>query len=512
MAMLEKKYTGLAFGIVLFLGFVLRMAPAVLVGFPVNDGGMFFSMIRDLRSNGFFLPEATSYNFADIPFVYPPFGMYVAAILASWLSVSEFEILRWLPAIVTTGIIPTFYWLGRRVLNSKSKAFMATAIYTLMPGSSDWLVMGGGLTRSFGILFSLFALGSVYNLFHNDNQKMLMPATFFCALTVLSHPEAGLQTAAICSIFWVLYGRSRSGIKYALLVALGVALLTAAWWVTVLGYYGPAPFHSAIQTGIHETLIASLFHTFFSMQGALPILPVFGLIGIFAVLHRREVVLILWAFLPFFVDPRNAPAIAIFPLLMLASEGLYYLHAEFTRVYSTTIVRNQHTEKYSPIITQGSFACILLYLFLISCTVPSRLAAISLDASDRETMRWIRDNTPPESLFLLMTNAGNISPMTDSYQEWFPVLAERRSANTLQGMEWILGSNFFSYSQKLVALQACPDTDCLSAWLEQNNMKVDFILLQTEHANQSLTSSLRLDERYGTFYRSATAEVFAFPP
>jgi hypothetical protein len=111
-----------------------------------------------------------------------------------------------------------------------------------------------------------------------------------------------------------------------------------------------------------------------------------------------------------------------------------------------------------------------------------------------------------------MTNAGNISPMTDSYQEWFPVLAERRSVNTLQGMEWVLGPNLFSYSRKLVALQACPDTDCLNDWLEQNNIQVDFILLQTERANRSLTNSFRLDERYGTFYRSATAEVFALHP
>lgn len=510
--MIQNKYTRLALWIVFCLGFVLRMSPAILAGFPVNDGGMFLAMIRDIQLTGFLLPKETSYNFANLPFVYPPFGIYVAAILASWFPLSEFEILRWLPAIVATGIVPAFYWLGQQVLDSESKAFIATAVYALMPGSSDWLVMGGGLTRSFGILFSLFALGSVYNLFHNDNQKMLMPAIFFCALTVFSHPEAGLQTAAICSIVWALYGRNRLGIKSALLVALGVALLTAAWWVTVLRYYGPAPFQSAIQTGIHETWLASLFHTFFSMQGALPILPVFGLIGIFAVLRRHEVFLILWAFLPFFVDPRNAPAIAIFPLLMLASEGLYYLHAEFTHMYSATFARTQHTENYSSLITHGSFACILLYLFLISYTIPPKLAAISLDTSDRKTMQWIRNNTPPESLFLLMTNAGNISPMTDSYQEWFPVLAERRSVNTLQGMEWVLGPNFFSYSRKLVALQACPDTDCLNDWLEQNNIQVDFILLQTERANRSLTNSFRLDERYGTFYRSATAEVFALHP
>ena len=197
---------------------------------------------------------------------------------------------------------------------------------------------------------------------------------------------------------------------------------------------------------------------------------------------------------------------------MLASEGLYFLHVELTRVYAETFSGNQHAGKYLPIITQGSFACILLYLFLISFAVPSRLVSISLDASDLETMQWIRKNTPPESRFLLMTNTGNISPMTDSYQEWFPAIAQRRSVNTLQGTEWILGSNFFPYSRQLIALQTCPEVDCLNDWLEQNNMQVDFILFRTERANQRLKSSLQLDDHYRTLYRSATAEVFAVHP
>lgn len=297
-----------------------------------------------------------------------------------------------------------------------------------------------------------------------------------------------------------------------MLVAFGTALLTALWWLTVLLYHGFSPFWSAIHTGIHETLLASLFHSFFSTQGGLPLLPVFGLIGILVLVRKRNFILVFWAFLPFFIDPRNAPAIAIFPFLMLASEGLYYSNMEFIRAFSETFPKNKDAGQVLSVLTRGIFAVLLLYLFLVSYRAASNVAALSLSTADRETMEWVRENTPPESRFLLISNRGEISPMTDSFQEWFPVLAERQSRNTLQGMEWILGSNFFEYSQELVALQACPDTDCLNDWLEQKNAQVDFILFQKKRAAPALINSLRADESYQAVYESSTAQIFASSP
>ena len=511
--MRQDHYRGLAFWIAFLLGCLLRFMPGVLTDFPVNDGGMLLAMIRDLRSNELLLPAVTSYNYSDIPFAYPPFGMYVAALLSNQLSISEFQLLLWLPPLVSAAIIPAFYWLALQIFDSKPKALIATALYAVMPGSYDWLIMGGGLTRSFGILFSLLAIGCVYQLFRGNGGKITIGlAIVFCTFAVLSHPEVGLQTAAICFVFWAFYGRNLPGLKNAVLVGFGTIVLTALWWLTVLRHHGFSPFQSAMQTGIHETLFASLFHAFFSAQGNLPLLPIFSLIGIFVVSRRRDYLLILWSFLPFFIDPRNAPAIANFPFLMLSSEGLYYLNTEFIRAYTESFPKDKDVSKYLSALTQGSFAVILAYLFLVSYAAPSKLAAISLTPSDRQTMQWIQKNTPPDSRFLLITNAGDTSPMADSYQEWFPALAERQSLNTLQGMEWILGPQFFEYSQDLIALQACPDVDCLNDWLEQKNVRADFILLQKQRASPALIDSLREDESYERIYQSANAEIFAFHP
>lgn len=511
--MLQKKYADVVLWIAVLLGGMLRFTPGMMIGFPVNDGGMLLAMIRDLHSNDFVLPSVTSYNSLDIPFAYPPLGLYVAAFLSDKLSIPEFELLRWLPPLISTAIIPVFYWLAHRILNSEARAVIAVLFYALTPGASDWLIMGGGLTRSFGILFSLLAVGCVYDLFHGDKSKTTIGlAILFCALAVLSHPEVGLQTAGICFLFWAYYGRNPAGIRNAALVALGTALLTAPWWLAVLHYHGFAPFWSAIHTGIREKTLASLYHTFFSTQGGLPILPLFGLLGMFAVLRRREFLLVFWALFPFLIDPRNAPAIVIFPLLMLVSEGLYYLNKELIRAASETFPNSGNAGRYLSVLAQASLAIILVYLLYVSYASIPNLVAISLSRSDRETMEWVKENTPPQSRFLLITNTGNISPMIDSYQEWFPVLAERQSQNTLQGREWLLGSGFFEYSQALTALQGCPDADCLNNWLEGKNVQVDFVLAQKQHVSHTLIDSLRANEHYDLVYETADAEIFAFRP
>lgn len=247
------------FWVVFLLGCVLRFTPGFLAAFPVNDGGMFLAMIRDLRSNGLLLPSVTSYNFSDIPFAYPPFGIYVSAIASRVLGISEIELLRWLPPLVSAAIIPAFYWLARQIFDSGRKAIVTIAFYALLPGSSDWLVMGGGLTRSFGILFSLFAIGYVHRTFRGDGNRSIGFAILFCALTVLSHPEVGLQTAAICLVLWFFDGKNLTGVKNAMLIALGTAVLTAPWWLWYCNIMDCSHLHLQFRLGFARLCLPLFF-------------------------------------------------------------------------------------------------------------------------------------------------------------------------------------------------------------------------------------------------------------
>jgi hypothetical protein len=182
------------------------------------------------------------------------------------------------------------------------------------------------------------------------------------------------------------------------------------------------------------------------------------------------------------------------------------------RAFSQTFQKNKNADRYLSVLAQGSLGIILFYFLFVSYTSIPNLIAISLSGSDRATMEWVKENTLSESRFLLITNRGEISPMVDAYQEWFPALAERQSRSTLQGLEWTLGSDFFPYSRELIALQACPDVDCLNAWLKGRNFQVDFILFQTRRASPALLDSARSDQSYEMIYQSDSAEIFALHP
>jgi hypothetical protein len=508
LATLKNRKLDVLLWVVILIGSVLRFLPGLWAGFPLNDGGMFLSMIRDLRANHFLLPAFTSYNHTNIPFAYPPLGIYLAGVSSSIFQISEINILMWLPPLAAIAIIPAFYWLCEQILGSRPKAVLAAALIAFLPGSADWLIMGGGLTRSFGILFSLLALGYVYRAFREGGWRTILVSILFCSLAVLSHPEVGLQTAGLCLLLWLFYGRNIAGIQRAFIIALGTALLTSPWWLTVLLQHGSAPFLSAVQTGVRETLWASLFHSIFSTQGGLPFLPILSLAGVLVCFKKREFLLPAWVLLPFFLDPRNAPAIANFPMVMLAVEGLYFLREEFDRAYARTMQKNSKTLHPTP-IPQWILAALLLYFIYLSYSSAGNLVRVSLTPSDRATMEWVKENTPADSRFLLITAQGQFSPMTDSYQEWFPALTERNSQNTLQGKEWSLGPKFYSYTQELVALQACPDVDCLHEWLARNNMEFDYLLIQQRRASNEFLLSVKNDERYTVVYESGDVVIFS---
>jgi hypothetical protein len=44
----------------ILLGGLVRFMPALVTHFPINDGGMFYTMTQELSSNGYALPATTT--------------------------------------------------------------------------------------------------------------------------------------------------------------------------------------------------------------------------------------------------------------------------------------------------------------------------------------------------------------------------------------------------------------------------------------------------------------------
>lgn len=452
---------------VLFGGWVRLFIPWI-AGFPVNDGGLFYVMLRAVHANGLRIPLHISYNGLSIPFAYPPLGFYVGAIVADLFRVDAIKVLQWLPATVLVGTLPAFYVLARAVLGTSFRAGLATLMFAFTPRAITWQVMGGGLTRSFGQLFLILALAAIYLTFDRFSRKRLILAILFSALVVLSHPEAALQTVGIAILLWIFKGRTQQGTLHALEIGTGTLALTSVWWLPAINHFGAGTLLSAAQTGQHNllTLLAPFLLNFVD-EPLITLVAVLGLIGFAFEASRRRPLIPIWFFVPFLIEPRSAPTYAMIPLAMLAGislgeivlPGLARVPGDAARNVGVNIMR------CAPVVIFLAF--IGIYMFAQTSYYGVQVAGTSLSADTRAAFGWIKTNAPPGSRFLVLTGNTSAELFCDAPVEWFPALAERTSVSTIQGREWEPGNQFGTVAANAQAASACLTADSPLACIEK---------------------------------------------
>ncbi len=323
------------------LGFFVRAYRTFATDFPLNDGGLFLVMTRDLQRSHYLLPVTTTYNGAGIPFAYSPFGFYVAGLLNDITRIPLLDVFRLLTLFVTTAVVVALFALAREMLASRVAIIAATVAFALIPRSFVWLLMGGGLTRSFGYLFALLAIRQVYLLYTRRELRLVPLAALFSALTFMSHLETGKWLAISIAVFFLCYGRHWRGVMHSALLAVGTLVLSAPWWGTVIAYHGLAPFLAASGTDVsvftgkaERTEIWNALKVF----GIATNEPYFWLIGSIALLgvltttvsalaatNRRNVVLPvlpIWWLAAVVLDNRAAATYTTAPIALLAGIAL----------------------------------------------------------------------------------------------------------------------------------------------------------------------------------------------
>jgi hypothetical protein len=493
--------------VTLVIGGWLRLSPASMAGrFPMNDGGMFYTMIRDLRQNNYVLPAHTTYNNLNIPYAYPPLSFYLAGFLADVLHVSDLTILLWLPAVINILTLPAFALLANSMLKSRLKAALATLFYMLMPLSMDWFLMGGGLTRGMGQLFLLLTTWGTYQLFSSHSRKYLIVTIMSGALVVLCHPESALLAVTCVAILWLFTSRSRQTIFDALLVGATVAILCAPWLFYVLRLHGIAPFINALQTSGNSLFLwTSIFPFNFTQETGLALLAMLGLIGLFVKLGEKEYLLPAWTIIPFFINPRSSARASIIPLAMLAAISLFDVILPAIQGSSTDKIRSRN------IAGNLFLGYILIYLVINSYGLDLKMAGNRLGNSDQQAMAWVRQNTPIESKFIILT--GESQMMRDPIQEWFPALSERNSQTTLQGREWIQGEEFIQSILSFQGIKNClfEGLACLEKQSQELGLSYNFIYLKKENA-KGLLSEMKQAGNYKAVYENDSVIVFAIKP
>jgi hypothetical protein len=148
--------------ITFLIGGYIRLAYVLQSDFPINDGGLFYTLIKDLMANHYRLPLTTSYNHLNLPFAYPPFIFYLSGFLADLTSWGLINIIRILPAIFTVLTIPAFFLLASVLIENKDQVVFATCIFTFI------------LLRSLVTLLYLQVIHARPNPGHSMDNRLLL--------------------------------------------------------------------------------------------------------------------------------------------------------------------------------------------------------------------------------------------------------------------------------------------------------------------------------------------------
>lgn len=501
------------------IGLAIRLAPALQTQFPLNDGGLFYAMIVDLQEARYLLPLVSTYNAADIPFAYPPLAFYLTGLLADLLRISTLDLVRVLPALVSTLTIPAFYLLAREVTDSKFEIVFGLFAFALLPRDFVWLIMGGGITRSFGMLFAMLTMTFAYRFYSGHATRHLLACILLGALTVVTHPEATVHAAITALVFYLWKDRSLKGLLLSFGIAAGILTLSAPWWGLVVSRHGIEPFLAAMTATGQDSFnpLIGLFFFFrfmFTDESFLPILSMLGLIGLFSSLTRKQTLLPAWLFIVHVIEPRGGTLYMMIPLALLIGHALENVIFPALRSHEDAASPQDLKQALEQVL--GGKVTRYFILFLFAYSLMSAYSAgqkirndLSLQPADMEAFAWVRENTPADSRFVMVT--GQL-PLRDAWSEWFPVLTGRQSQATVFGYEWVNDGQFGARVGAYQNLQACAyqDTSCLDTWSQETGAQFSHVYVRNRTDPVRLPLSVHLEQSaaYESVFQNEETLIF----
>lgn len=507
----------------LLLGGAVRASFVFSGDFPLNDGGMFYAMIEDLLSAHLALPDTASYNHADIPFAYPPLSLYAAALLSALTPLETLDTLRVLPLLISTLTIGAFFLLARRLFSAHMGVVVATFSFALVPRSFLWMIMGGGLTRSFGFLFSLLALHQAHRMYTDRSRSATALLGLFGGLTILSHLEMAWFLAFSTAAMWFAFGRDRQGTHATLMAASAALALSAPWWLLILLRHGAAPFVAASGTGglWEATAIIASLYLKATGEELFPIVLALGLLGALACVASRRLYLPAWLALIAILDPRSYPTLASVPLAIMAGIAVTDVLAPLIARLSRSFAAPDRRATLRPIgapsrVLGPALLVISLAYAAVSSVVSGSQTLAPLAPEERAAMAWVAENTPADATFAVISGE---SWAKDRASEWFPVLAERTSVATPQGREWLPGFRDRVEAHKKLHACAMNDVRCLDEWVGETGLSFTHIYVSKSvpstlqrYALQEcclgLRQSLLHDPRFSILFDGPGATIF----
>ena len=471
--------------VVVAIGGLVRFLPISSSMYPLNDGGLFAHMASDLVKNGFLLPRFTTYNGETIPFAYPPLGLYLTGILSLFDGGDSVAVVRLLPAALSTASILAFYLMAAELLRLRWRGVVAAAAFALMPHSYMWLIVGGGVTRSLGLLLSLLALQQGIRMLRTHRAVPVLTTAMLGGLTLLSHPQAAAFLAVsllTLLAFHVFRGRGVIAIAQLALAGLGGLLVAGPWLLVVVANHGLQPILSAGRTALDPASGASqLLGLAFADGSVLDLMTAMGVLGIVVRIARGQWMIPVWLMLTVFIDPRAGTTYATVPLALSVVPIVGELLQRMVPAQGGSATLESEPMP-SLVRTHRAASIVIILLLFVTLRTASRTTVDpasplhGLAVDHVAAMQWVRTDVGDDAAFVVVTGRAWES---DYLSEWFPVFAERTSIATVQGSEWTGIESFLQRLAMYRELQDCAtgSATCLESWIDGWHISRAYVFL-----------------------------------
>lgn len=264
----------------------------------------------------------------------------------------------------------------------------------------------------------------------------------------------------------------------------------------------------------------------FTREPMITFINVLAILGLWYTIVSRKYQLSAWLLLIIFLDPRSADRISVFPVVLLAAIAvdqvlLPALTPECLRNTNSTLNNEEKKtiwggQKFLLPLIFTMFCVLYPFILAYLQTFTPGSALTMLTAPQREAMDWIKNNTPDESVFVVMSS--DLTWSSDKVSEWFPALTNRKNLLTVQGAEWLPNSVYKKNKQVYEDFKECADTgeSCLSTLSKKYGEKLDYLVVSRINGSmQSLDTGLSYFDRtveesgnYDRVYENEAVTVF----
>lgn len=472
---------------------------------PINDGALFYVYAAAILENDLALPTAVEFNGFTLPFAYPPLSFWFSSLLVSVFGFDLLGVVKFVPLVSNLCYLALFVGFLRALRLPWSTVTLASAIFFLSHRSFEYLIMGGGLSRSTGAVFALASLAFAGKLAHDRSSRWLIGAGICCATAIMTHLEWGIVSALGVALVLVVYSRHwTEGLFRVGSVGALSAVLIAPWLIWIHRHHGFEPFLHAGRTSFWnplETGFDVLYLNVFPWY-----LRVFCVIGVWEGLKNRQYFWILLTLSLALFTPRHFDTAAVASNSVLAAIGIFHLWRTLGAFVSRAAERSPRFPALAGARSAVTFPVLVvlttLYVALASYYQLGQVSMGTLTPEVRAAMRWIDGNVPEDARFAV------VSPdpwYVDEVDEWFPLLANAISLTTVQGTEWVGGGEFARRSSEGGRLKALP-CPYVADYLVDTYDEVDYALVV--HRRECF----RDDARFVPVHDNAGADVYGVRP